>query len=45
MSFGKRSYSLHKEQPLLKLMILVTTDGYILTVTDPYLTDGKTQMP
>ena len=27
--------------PLLKPMMLVATDGYILTVLGPYLADGK----
>ena len=40
-SFQRRSYSVHKGQPLLKPMMLVATDGYILTVMGPYLADGK----
>ena len=40
-SFQRRSYSVHKRKPLLKPMILVATDGYILTVLGPYLADGK----
>ena len=40
-SFQRRSYSVHKGQPLLKPMMLVATDGYILTVIGPYLADGK----
>ena len=40
-SFQRRSYSVHKGKPLLKPMMLVATDGYILTVLGPYLADGK----
>ena len=40
-SFQRRSYSVHKGRPLVKLMMLVATDGYILTVLGPYLADGK----
>lgn len=40
-SFQRRSYSVHKGKPLLKPMMLVATDGYILTVLGPYLADEK----
>ena len=40
-SFQRRSYSVHTGQPLLKPMMLVATDDYILTVKGPYLADGK----
>ena len=40
-SFQRRSYSVHKGKLLLKPMMLVATDGYILTVLGPYLADGK----
>lgn len=40
-SFQRRSYSVHKGKPLLKPMMLVASDGYILTVLGPYLADGK----
>ena len=40
-SFQRRSYSVHKGQPLLKPMTLVSNDGYILTVMGPYLADGE----
>ena len=40
-SFQRRSYSVHKGRPLVKPMMLVATDGYILTVLGPYLADGK----
>ena len=42
-SFQRRLYSVNKGRPLLKPMMLVATDGYILTVLGPYLV--KTQMP
>ena len=40
-SFQRRSYSVHKGRPLVKPMMLVPTDGYILTVLGPYLADGN----
>ena len=40
-SFQRRSYSVHNGKPLLKPMMLVATDGYILTVLCPYLVDGE----
>ena len=40
-SFQRRSYSVHKVRPLVKPMMLVATDGYILTVLGPYSADGK----
>ena len=40
-AFQRRSYSVHKGRPLVKPMMLVATDGYILTVLGPYLADGK----
>ena len=40
-AFQRRSYSVHKGRPLIKPMMLVATDGYILTVLGPYLADGK----
>ena len=40
-SFQTRSYSVHKGRPLVKPMMLVATDGYILTVFGPYPADGK----
>ncbi|XP_033763920.1 uncharacterized protein LOC117345083 [Pecten maximus] len=39
--FQRRSYSLHKHRPLVKPMVIVGTDGYILSVLGPYLADGK----
>ena len=40
-SFQRRFYSVHKGKPFLKPMMLVATDGYILTALGPYLVDGK----
>ena len=40
-SFQRRSYSTHKSQSLLKPMLVVASDGYIITVIGPYLADGK----
>jgi len=40
-SFQRRTYSLHKGRPLVKPMMLVTTTGYILDVTGPFLADGR----
>ena len=40
-SFQRRSYSLHKHRPLIKPMVIVGSDGYILTVLGPYYADGK----
>ena len=40
-SFSKRSYSLHKHRPLVKLMLVVTTTGYIVSMLGPYLADSK----
>ncbi|XP_060073207.1 uncharacterized protein LOC132553020 [Ylistrum balloti] len=39
--FQRRSYSMHKNRPLVKPMMLVGTDGYILDVLGPYLADGS----
>ena len=43
-SFQRRSYSTHKSQSLLRPMLFVASDGYIITVIGPYLADGKTMM-
>ena len=40
-SFQRQSYFVHKGRPLLKPMMLVATDGYILTILGPYLANGK----
>lgn len=38
-SFQRRSYSMHKNWPLLKPMMIVGTDGNILDVIGPYFAD------
>lgn len=38
-SLQRRSYSMHKNRPLLKPMMIVGTDGYILDVIGPYFAD------
>ncbi|KAK3101751.1 hypothetical protein FSP39_006112 [Pinctada imbricata] len=40
-NFQRRSYSLHKNRPLVKPMMVVTTTGYIVAVLGPYLADSK----
>lgn len=40
-TFQRRSFSMHKGRPLLKPMLLVASDGYILSVLGPYLADGR----
>ena len=42
-SFQRPSYSMHKGRPLVKPMMLVATDGYILSVLGPFLADEKKQ--
>lgn len=37
----KSTYSGHKERTLVKFMLLVATDGYIIDTVGPYLADGK----
>ncbi|XP_033726743.1 uncharacterized protein LOC117316313 [Pecten maximus] len=39
--FQRRSYSMHKNRPLVKPMMYVTTTGYIVSVLGPYLADYK----
>ncbi|XP_045173214.2 uncharacterized protein LOC123534842 [Mercenaria mercenaria] len=39
--FQRRSYSMHKHRPLVKPMVIVGTDGYILAILGPYFSDGK----
>ena len=39
--FQRRSYSLHKSQPLVKPMMIVSTTGYIISVFGPYHADMK----
>ncbi|XP_061179571.1 uncharacterized protein LOC133188208 [Saccostrea echinata] len=40
-SFQRRTYSAYKSRPLLKPMMIVGTDGYILDAIGPYLADGR----
>ena len=35
----RKCYSLHKNRPLIKPMMVVGTDGYILSVLGPYMSD------
>lgn len=37
--FQRLSYSLHKNRPLVKPMMVVAPDGYIPSVLGPYLSD------
>jgi hypothetical protein len=37
--FQRLSYSLHKNRPLVKPMMVVASDGYILNVMGPYVAD------
>ncbi|CAC5387886.1 unnamed protein product [Mytilus coruscus] len=39
--FQRLSYSLHKNRPLVKPMVIVGTDGYILSVRGPYFANAK----
>ena len=39
--FQRKSYSMHKNRPLVKPMMVVGSDGYILTVFGPYYANGK----
>lgn len=38
--FQRSTYSMHKHRPLLKFMILVATDGHIIDVVGPYISNG-----
>ena len=40
-NFQRHTFSGHKHRPLVKPMMVVGTDGYILSVLGPYLADGK----
>ena len=40
-NFQRRSYSLHKNRPLVKPMMVCTTTGYIVGVFGPYYADYK----
>ena len=37
----RRTYSLHKDKSLVKPMMIVSTDGYIISVIGPYFADSK----
>ena len=37
----RRTFSMHKGHPLIKQMMIVLSDGYIISVMDPYLADSK----
>ncbi|CAF2624748.1 unnamed protein product [Rotaria sp. Silwood2] len=37
----RRTYSLHKGKPLVKPMMIVSSDGYIISVMGPFLADGR----
>ena len=37
----RRTYSMHKGRPLLKLVLVVTTTGYIVSCLGPYFADYK----
>lgn len=39
--FQRRSFSQHKNRPLVKPMVIVSTTGYIVSVLGPYLADHK----
>ena len=40
-SFQRRTYSMHKNRPLVKPMIIVSSTGYIISILGPYLADHK----
>lgn len=39
--FQRRCYSMHKNRPLVKPMVFVSTSGYILSILGPYFADPK----
>lgn len=39
--FQRRSYNLHKHRPLIKMMVVVSTSGYFVSVIGPYLSDAQ----
>ena len=39
--FAKATYSMHKNRPLLKMMMITSTSGYILDCFGPYLANGS----
>lgn len=40
-AFQRRSFSMHKNRPLVKPMMIVSSTGYIVSVLGPYYADGK----
>lgn len=40
-SFQRQTYSMHKNRPLVKPMVIVTSTGYIVDVFGPYFADGN----
>ena len=40
IEFQRKSFNLHKGQNLLQPMIITTTDGYIIDVVGPFLSDS-----
>ncbi|XP_041357860.1 uncharacterized protein LOC121374814 [Gigantopelta aegis] len=40
-NFQRCSFSMHKHRPLVKPMVIIGTDGYILSILGPYYADGK----
>jgi len=36
-----RTYFIHKDRRFLKLMMIISTTGYILEIFDSYFADGK----
>jgi len=40
-TFSKKTFSMHKHRPLLKMMMSVTTKGYIIDSLGPYLADNS----
>lgn len=39
-SFAKKTFSIHKNRPLIKMMVIVSTTGYIIEALGPYLANG-----
>lgn len=37
----RRCYSMHKHRPLVKLLVIVTTTSYIISIIGPFFADGK----
>ena len=40
-AFQRKSYSVYKGRPLVKPMLIVASDGYIIDILGPYLANGK----